>query len=338
MKVFALPWLERYKKIFKRVAQKYLEHLNHRSLMAGKLSDILVYIARSEDGVKSNGRVELDYINERVVHRMFLFINVNDSDKQIASIMAHELAHTLFASTNDYYFSGSASKSGCEPFGSSFRRIDQTIDLNYGIGLEEGAAEVLARYIISHCRFSDAEGTYAKEKSPETYYSMLSSLTELLANCFGEPLFGTRYIDGISVEKYIVEKGHPLYEEMNDTYDEELWEKNRHFYRKSVENPFWYHAITNTFHRIINEYDECMGVGAFSELCKHLDGLYNQYYEYPEDTEAYEIAFENKKKAEEMIREFDEKYKTRHCKQLLGIAAKYDQYVQEQKANKKSIS
>ena len=331
MKIYAIPGLERYKKIFQRVAQKYLEHLNHRSLMAGKLSDMLVVLGYGEEDIPTHGTVELNYLNNHVVHRMNIRINQKDSDKQIAAIMAHELAHVLFAFTYDYFCFGGESQSGCESAKSSFQRKDSTTKEEFGVGLEEGAAEVLARYIVSLCRFSDAEGTYAKEKAPDTYYSMLAELTESLANCFGSSVYNSEYIDGLSIDKYIVDKDHPLYEEMEDTYDEDLWVTNRHFYRHSIANPFWYSAVTNTFHCTIDEYDKYMEKGAFRELCKHFDSLYYQYYEHSEEDNAYDIALEHKRNAQEMIRAFEEKYKSRPLEQPNGIEAKYEQYVEEQK-------
>lgn len=131
------------------------------------------------------------------------------------------------------------------------------------------------------------------------------------------------------VDKYIVDKDHPLYEEMEDTYDEDLWVTNRHFYKHSVENPFWYSAATNTFHCTIDEYDKYIEKGAFRELCKHFDGLYNQYYEHYDDDNAYATALEHKRNAEEIIRAFEDKYKSRPLEKPDGIEAKYEQYVQE---------
>ena len=63
--------------------------------------------------------------------------------------------------------------------------------------------------------------------------------------------------------------------------------------------------VTNTFHCIIDEYDECMGAGAFQKLCKDFDGLYNQYYEHNADSMTYSIALEYKRKAEEKIQLFE---------------------------------
>ena len=73
MKIYTIPGLERYKKIFQRVAQKYLDHLNHRSLMAGKLSDLLVVIGYGENDIPTEILIKLakfynvsvDYILER---------------------------------------------------------------------------------------------------------------------------------------------------------------------------------------------------------------------------------------------------------------------------------
>ena len=81
MKTYAIPGLERYKKIFKRVTQKYLDHLNHRSLMAGKLSDMLVLIGYDEEDGPTTDAVELNYLNNYVVHRMSICINQKDSNK-----------------------------------------------------------------------------------------------------------------------------------------------------------------------------------------------------------------------------------------------------------------
>ena len=196
----------------------------------------------------------------------------------------------------------------------------------------------MARYILSHCCFSDEEGTYAREKAPDSYYTMLSTLTDSLANCFGESVYGWKYIDGVIIDKYIVTQEHPLYEEMEDVYDDDLWETNRHFYHKSIFNPFWYHAITNTFHCIIDEYDECMGTGAFQKLCKDFDGLYNQYYEHNADSMTYSIALEYKRKAEEKIQLFEKKYAETPQEHPTGIYAKYEQYVEEQNnANKRTL-
>ena len=45
---------------------------------------------------------------------------------------------------------------------------------------------------------------------------------------------------------------------MEDTYDEDLWVTNRHFYWHSIANLFWCSAVTNTFHCTIDEYDKYM--------------------------------------------------------------------------------
>jgi len=329
MEIFAVGDLKRYKKIFQRTARKYPEHMNHRSLMTGKLSDLLVIIGSDDENVSANGIVELNYIDNHVVHRMNIRINPNDSDKQIARVMAHELAHILFAFTYNYFCYGSESKSGCKAVKSSFVRINTATKEEFGIGLEEGAAEALAGYIVSHCRFSDSEAAHTQESTRELYYSMLVELTEALANCFGKPLYSSKYIDGLTVEKFIVEKDHPLYEKLEDTYDDDLWVTNRKFFKYSEANLFWYSAVTNTFHCTIDEYDKYMGKGAFHNLCRHFDGLYMQYMEHADEDGAYDIALDHKCKAMEMIRKFDEIYKSRPAGQLDEPEAMYKQYEEQ---------
>ena len=331
MKIYVIPGLERYKKIFQRVAQKYLDHLNHRSLMAGKLYDLSVFISFCEDNIPTCGTMELDFPNNHVINRILIRINTNDSDKHIAHIMAHELAHVLFGCSNNYFMLGLNSNSKCEAAGSSFKRYDFTNDEEFGIGLEEGAAELLAQYITAHSRFSDKFDTYPYYERIESFYSLLRNSTNFFANCFGESLFNSNYIDSVNIDKYIVPPEHPLYNEMEDVYDEDLWVTNRHFFNKYLDNPFWYHTVTNTFHCIIDEYDECMGKGAFKKLSKDFDLLYNQYDEFFDVPDSYTIALDYLSKIESQIREFSRIYAEKPQEQLEGISVKFKKYVEEQK-------
>ena len=227
-----------------------------------------------------------------------LFVNVEDSPKYIAYIFAHELSHMLVDMQMDYCRVSDRSKSGCKPGSSCVNRfIDPEPEL-FGTGMEESIADALALYVVSRCRFSDREGTFAQLAFQ---WHHRQSFAHLLAEAFGDPLMECKYID-----EFTETLAPELYQEARVT-EEGIEEEAQEFAQSEIRNIFWYCVAVNRFHMIIDAYNATMGKGSWRELCRHMDAVqYDIYYKGA----VGEAATEHQRLAEKLLNDFAQRYAT----------------------------
>lgn len=180
---------------------------------------------------------------------MLLSLTTSSSHKQIAFVIAHELAHLLFAHPNaPYAISGSAKDASINHSAvTRFMNDDEQEDGNlyeyyYGQGLEEFIANYVASYVIKDL---DLDGD---EDERDLLIKYDARLIGKLESCFGKPLAECACLNEIKEDS----------------------EEHK------AANNFWDCVLTYRMDCIVDSYDDAMGhAGAFRELCNKIDLLYD---------------------------------------------------------------
>lgn len=175
-----------------------------------------------------------------------LAINPDDDELFIKSIMAHELAHLLFSATNLLIMSDYCSTDDSFSLTYVQRKISDSVD-TYGSALEE----MLCDYISVEILYKHFEGKYTREEIVDNIYSETITgftrenynIVSKIVNLFGKELKECEKIDSYS---------------SNGNYDR-------------PDNLLLYTAVTGSMALLVNDYDECMGHGAWQQLNKAFD-------------------------------------------------------------------
>ena len=245
--------LEFVRSILRRTAKKYRQLLIHREILSGKLQELKVSVRWLITEEEPRGFYRLEYNRDRIHHYIQLNIDQQDSEKIIAHRFAHELSHMLLHGSGDYvhHLTGETQIPYC---------------------LQESMADNLADFVVSHCRFSDDTCSYILNMMEDTY---CREFAQLLAEGFGSPLAGARFLDDFTVACIPLEE--PEETEVEDAEDATFWDA--YFVQPEgtcpadlwVHNYFWYLSILGRFYEIPEIFDEYMGEGSFTQVRDDMD-------------------------------------------------------------------
>lgn len=249
------------KDIFRKVVNQYIECLHNNALFKVKLNYLRVSIAEAVNGATvgylvDSGNCKYDY-----------YINIyyakEDSSKQIAFIIAHELAHLLFADVVDLlHISGKCADESTML--SAFQRSYPNGEF-YGLNFEEAAADYIADFIVEKLDYEDENGTFSKNISLPEKRARLEFI-EAFTSIYGDSLYNAYYIDELTL-----------------TDDSVV-----------IHNEFWYRIVTFSGWQIIDEYDSAMGLGAYKKLNEQVENLENEFSAIVENIEKFKTLTEPK--------------------------------------------
>jgi len=318
-----------YRSITRRIAAKYCSLLRHRSTMVGKLDVTSVVFMEEPSDYYTTALTTVFFEDGLVQNRIALSVNPNDSPRFIAYVLAHEFGHVLETSSNDFLCLFNDSASGCHgEFSSIHRRKSGEI---FGRAMEESVADNLARYVLSHCRFSDVPRgkggmTFAQIAAPDNGYTIQCDFADKMASAFGDPLQAAACIDDFTFKTYLVDPQAPLYQLLQDTKEPFYPDSRLDILSAeksegetcctcSIHNEFWYAVAAGHFEFIIDDYNDTMGSPeAYRELCRDMDKYYNLMDYLPD-----EDAFAAKKRADDRIAEFCTRFYAKQLRRKAGL-------------------
>lgn len=244
--------LEFVRPILRRVAKRYRDLMIHREVMSGKLQELRIHVTQGKDCLSF---YRMNRMPGAISHFIQLNVAPGESAQNIAFTFAHELSHMLLSGSGDYVNS----------------MIDNAVIPKC---LEESMADVMADFVVSHCRFAK-DPLLMLLREVDGY---CSKFARLLASGFGLPLEEAEFFDDFSLERIEAEDAEPTEsEEINSdafwkTYfapadascPAELW----------IHNDFWYYSVLGKFNRIPEIFDAYMGEGAFETVCDKMDAYH----------------------------------------------------------------
>lgn len=249
--------LEFVRPILRRTARRYRQLLIHREILSGKLQELKVSVRRLQQEDTMNGFYRLNHGRGCISHYIELHIDRRDSEKSIAHCFAHELSHMLLHGSGDYvrHLTGETEIPSC---------------------LQESMADILADFVVSHCRFSDKTCTYMLHVMEDTY---CREFAQLLAEGFGSPLEDAKFLDDFAITPIISEEsaGEQSEETASECAADDFW--NTYFSQPEetcpvdlwVHNYFWYLSVLGRFCEIPKIFDAYMGEGSFAQVRDDMD-------------------------------------------------------------------
>ena len=275
--------------IIHQVADRFLERLIHKSILAGKLSTAEIYLHLRVPSAEEYNLFEkrkanmlsagdslpkgiyecvlketvYDSLNTKGFHRTQFENNCVNSVidiyaipsgclREFAEVVAHEMTHMMISESHNFCNAGAPLECGTIPNSSSLYRYDPERDIRYGMQMEEIAVHSVGAWLVKDMKLP------VNQEEDELYCPEFPriQLCSLMANAFGVPLDELRYLDAFSIG----ENGYGIF-----------------------PNIFWYCFAVNQFGCIISIFNEVMGDGAYEELCGYLDECYEKnndlYYE-----------------------------------------------------------
>ena len=289
--------------IIHQVADRYMDRLIHKSIIAGKLATAEIHLhlrVPSEeectlfekrkakmlamrdslpkiiyervltetvyDSLQIKGTHQVCFENNRVFSKIDLDALPYGCLREFAELVAHEMTHMLVCNSHNYFNLCTSVECGSVPVGSSLYRWNPDRKVEYGHKMEEIAVYTAGVWLVKDMPLP------ADQKNEELYYPMdpiAAELCNLMANAFGTPLNELHFLD-----------------EFSHTED-----------RLNVPNIFWYAFAVNQFGYIIQIFNEVMGDDAYERLSEYLD----EYFD--------EITEQGYEKIREMLQDFSQKMK-----------------------------
>lgn len=217
------------------VHRKYIESLKNKILYRAKLENLIIKVELVDDRT-TEGYCGCMAMSDLIT--ITLYVNLKDSKKFIAFVIAHELTHFLFVNPFDMYGLSGKANDGSTNL-TAVQRIDK--DGEYcAYYLEEFIVDYIAKLFMRKLDYDDLNGQYAQMvhdtiDEQEMIYRLEST--------FGTSLQTSSFIDCVAV---------------SDSQE-----------RKS--NYFWDSIMSFSFNNIIDIYDAVMGEEAFRKLCDKID-------------------------------------------------------------------
>lgn len=237
--------LLRCKEIVQEVYEKFLELLQNKALFKAKNSLLTINLMEElyEDLPTSGICSEIDD-DASFKYTINLLINIKNSEKYIAFVAAHELAHLYFCNLLDPVKTTGRSKDESTCY-TAIKRIFLDCDEFYGETLEEMCADYLARHIVSMLDFEDENNQFENMcQIKKERFDFIESLSAI----FGSSLSSSKFIEAYYIADNI-------------------------FY---IQNKFWYYISTFNFNEIIDEYDDFMGESAFYILNMKIEEYFGE--------------------------------------------------------------
>lgn len=242
------------KDIFRKVATQYVTSLYNNALFKAKLNYLRVSICEAVNGTTVGYLVDAG--NCKYDYYIDIYYAKEDSPKQIAFIIAHELAHLLFADSVDLLHLAGKSIDGTTML-SAFQRSYSNGEF-YGLNFEEAAADYVANYIVEKLDYDDENGRFAQNISTPEKRARFEFI-ETFSGVFGESLENASCIDEIIIDGEFV----------------------------TIRNEFWYRIATFSLCQIIDVYDKVMGEGAYQELNERIENLESEFLSVMEAIEKF---------------------------------------------------
>ena len=226
--------LEYVKTIIDKVISAYSEHLISKKYFEFLISDLKIEIRKAKKSIGGECITKKE-------PKILLKISEESSDKMIALVIAHELAHLLMTTK----YMDSLAIAGEARDGSFNATAIQRVLANgemYGNALEECVANYLAYYIVSNMNFP-REKDYEEHVEQNAYFIHVIATLEYV---FGKPLIECQYID--------------------DIFDEG---------GEAVSfNMFWHSILSLSFGNVVNIFNDEMkkrGGVSFKRFCNLLE-------------------------------------------------------------------
>lgn len=216
------------------IQRKYVENLKNKVLFNSKLENLIIKVEIVNNRT-TEGYCACTSLNDLIT--ITLYVNLSDSQKFIAFVIAHEFTHFLFVNPFDMYGISGKANDGSTNL-TAVQRIDK--DGEYcAYYLEELIVDYIAKILISKLNYEDQNYQYAQMLCETSEEKELICQLECV---FGNSLQVSSCIDCVV------------------SGSEE---------RKS--NYFWDSIMSFAFNNIIDIYDAVMGEDAFRKLCNKID-------------------------------------------------------------------
>ena len=232
--------------VAKNVANMYRTSVINKALLSSKLNSLRVDMETSFADAAAGFFIDCTDPTQRgAKYNVTVYADPKDDEMTVAFIFAHELAHLFFANNLDNLKITGRAKDQSFVL-TSFRRMSGTGEV-WGGGLEEYAADYLARYIVNKMykgrRKSRAYGAFLAEKV------FRFEVFEAFAALFGTSLNDCQYIDEYSMT------------EVDDGGSE-----------VSISNKLWYSVPTMATEEIEHEFNEMMeNDQAYEQFCNMVE-------------------------------------------------------------------
>ena len=236
------------------MATQYVTSLYNNALFKAKLNYLRVSICEAVNGTTVGYLVDAG--NCKYDYYIDIYYAKEDSPKQIAFIIAHELAHLLVAGSVDLLHLAGKSIDGTTML-SAFQRSYSNGEF-YGLNFEEAAADYVANYIVEKLDYDDENGRFAQNISTPEKRARFEFI-ETFSGVFGESLENASCIDEIIIDGEFV----------------------------TIRNEFWYRIATFSLCQIIDVYDKVMGEGAYQELNERIENLESEFLSVMEAIEKF---------------------------------------------------
>lgn len=236
--------MERKEKIYygwlEEMSTEILKMLNNNILFEKKLEKLKKTIFITLNG--TNGVTLCDGTKFEIC----IDVNPNDTEMFIKLVMAHELAHLLFASINNLPIAGYCASD--DSFELSFIKRKTSDGDVYGEDLEELICDYIAVELVKR----NFKNKFSSETICEIVFNekekQLYNCTKKIVELFGEDISANDKIDSYPQNEKLVQP----------------------------DNLFLYNIATGTINVLINDYDECMGKGAWKRLNEEISKYKNE--------------------------------------------------------------
>ncbi len=243
--------------IVRRIADGYLAMLENDFFFHAKLNALDVYIdARDEISC-------FEVYDEGRGCRLELNLSEDTSQREIAALAAHELAHCLMSNMGLGGIRTDRDGAQYMDFGVSWMSETEHSD-----ALEEGMADILADEDVRRVFGAESE----KKKSYYEENKFLKQAARELAGCFGISLDRMKKLDHWQYLGKCIRFAHAALDEWRITPAVGC-----------AENEVWYLVTKMSFAQIGVCYDEVMGEGAYRKLCARLQEQYEKRTDPTED-------------------------------------------------------
>ena len=235
--------LRKYFEFAERMGELLLTHLNNWLVFKQKL-DILEVTVNI-----SHGNTEAFFITKNSKYSLLLVVNPKDDERLIKFIIAHDLAHLLFAPVNKLNLSGYCATD--ESFDvTSIKRISNGVE-EYGNILEELVCDYIALKVLMI-----------------DYYPF--EYDELLDIVFSKKRDFRFFKENLYLIEEIISKFGVL-PEISPSFKFDNYIENKT--GAQPVNFFMYAAITGIMNLFVNEYDSLMGMGAWKKFNQNLESF-----------------------------------------------------------------
>lgn len=229
---------ERYYETTKNIANLLLQQISQKMIFKAKLNALKTNVKGFEGNTQGSFTAKRE---DNIV--VDLYVNKNDNPLLIEIVIAHELTHLLFAVFANYADYCATDESFAV---SSVERKAKGV--KYGKWLEEE----LCNYIAIDIVYKLHKKNVSKEE--------LIKVLDTDAYKFSKSNYN------------LVEKVIKMFERVevteDDKYDDYVFTKTGTIIQK---NHFLYGICTGHLNVIVNDFDECMGKGAWKRFCTNLD-------------------------------------------------------------------